>query len=385
PMSDPMFDGIFDDTVRRLALNSYPRGYIEKMNSSIPESERMYTSSPNLDEQVLSDWLACYGFKIRYDEQGNITGAARGEYPYPPDHLTQTNADDRLKIQYSHNFNLAEAHINWYLHLQRQLGIEQINTFSEGQFDKLLLANGGLEIFRSEWTLIIDALEAASNLNLVSIKLDKPEVRRAAPFNLEYGGIRYDAYFNKRDDSQLDLYSRQHGVQEAAITLDDVFSDVSEWSVSLGAVERVVLYSLAGVAGHITGGGSAYNYDALQVMQVLNLPYMPLWWFPKKDQYDRPMTPVIWPTLANKEWRNLQTLGSNGAGNQTSDAILQNTLEGNYSLLDLAMSTDPQEAHMLMQEHIQLLSTGQLDRFSQLSLPNRAGVTIEQILQKENE
>lgn len=279
---------------------------------------------------VIEDWLACYGI----DRKGNRLKELPGHVSTTPDYSRNVRVGSVLpQVEMKLPSNLAEANENWYLWLQRQLGIEMQYTLSEGTLDRFLLQNGGLEILQKRWRSAVNRLKNIGYQPVTSkLKNHQPD---ATFFNVARDGQRYFSFFDSKDDSMLiavDPLNKQ-GVK---IPVQELIQDGSEWIISLSAIPRVVLYSLAGFAGHIKGGGSRYNYDAEAVTLAIGLPYFPLWNFTERKD-------GIWTSPLQYTSVATENALRRGKPHHTQKvrSISQAISEGKIYLLDLLLSINP--------------------------------------------
>ncbi len=168
--------------------------------------------------------------------------------------------------------NYAEAHIQWLTNLEHTLGIKLDYLARESEVDLLLAKNGGINILDKTWKRGIRRLREIGYTPVgIKITEDQDEI---TPFNLSYNGIRLRSRFVNNDGSRILLSNPKDPSSSHEITIDDAIS--GKYGFSFRAVPRVLLYSLAALSGHITGGGSIYNQDARYFMELEGMPYFPI-------------------------------------------------------------------------------------------------------------
>lgn len=392
---------------QKLADNA--KRFVGLMQQQYPGSFRNgNTNETNLDQAVLADFMACYGM----DLDGNRLDAM-------PDHIQElalcpdVNGIPQMDIVLPDN--LAQAHENWFIMLQRRLGVDSEITVSEEVIDRMLLKSGGHEVLSEIMTASRRKLRE-SGYDPVAMNLSE-ERDLQTWFNMSKDGIRYGTFFTDDSYSQISVYNPETKEVEETVSVDDVLADDSEWSLSLRAVERVTLYSLAGLGGHITGGGSVYNADARAVLGAMDIPYYPIWSFSKTDEDGNKITPVQYMSMALNSGfgtefsRNpdliqarlhmqgiLTTLTGQALDNfeqsramleeeetmgKSIDNILRPTMlnaltalrGGKVSLFDLAMSVPMDLAAEEIAAFIEQ-NGGNISRTSAVSLTNRAGLRL---------
>lgn len=308
-------------------------------------------------ENKIVNWLACYGI----DNQGNKLKTF-------PKHLLSSpkNKSGCLlsQVELKLPSNLAEANDNWFLWLQKQFDIDADYTFSEGVFDKFLLQNKGYEILQKRWFVAVNKLREME-YQFVTSKLNNDQPNTTF-FNVARYGQRYYSFFDDNDDSMIAIVD-PISKHEEKISIQELFDKESEWAISLTAVPRVVLYSLAGLEGHIKGGGSRYNLDAQAIMDIIGMPYFPLWNFTEKNN-DIWTAPIQYTSISTeKELRSNKQHHFKSAGFTT-----QAVSEGKINLLDLYLSTNPQITSNEVNQWINL-NREKICRDDRIYLTNLAG------------
>ncbi|KXK26534.1 MAG: hypothetical protein TR69_WS6001000539 [candidate division WS6 bacterium OLB20] len=391
----------FASQVRQLYPGNFPLG---------DETHRV------LDMRAVEDWFACYGM----NPDGTPIDAI-------PEHIQSLPRTDRRESAFEQidivlPGNLAQGHENWFLMLQRRLGIEAAYTVSEGVIDKMLLKNGGHEVL-ANMMLQARARLRDQGYEPVAMKIDEDSDLRTW-YNLELDGVRMNTVFTDDSFSQIEVTHPVTG-ETSVVTVDEALADDSPYGISLRAVERVSLYSLAGLSGHITGGGSVYNADARYLLSAVDLPYYPIWSFAKKAEDGSPLSPVryvsmalskIFPTpeearrpeyaqaylhmqgvlqtltgqvLADYAWISERLRSEDPESGTTITAALGKLLSpnvigaldalraGKVSLFDLAMSVPLDQAREELSAFLEEKGTG-LSRTSSVSFTNRAGVRLDE-------
>lgn len=283
---------------------------------------------PDFDPHVIDTFRYCYG--VATDGVSHMEGL---RYPNP-----QT---------------LAQGHENYYTVVQQLLGIEPDMHLLESDLDPYLLRNGGYELLDRVWKeLQKEAVDRGLAFRSMKPALDD----QRTPFNVARNGTRLftvqDGDFVCIVDPKTQQVLERHDISE-------LLAEDSDFDISLRAIPRVIVYSLAGVAGHITGGGSVYNYDAKQLMQLLHLPYFPLWNFDSTAS-----SPIQYMSAASYKTR--------GKPRQNTQATIDFVRAGKASALDCIMSVYPEQAAEEIRVWIEM-NAGSIDQYSRLPITNKAG------------
>lgn len=357
-LTDPATSEYIGRQLTYFANNTFPDAYLSSLKllgRSKSEREEGIAQS----YMVMEDWLSCFGF----DTQGNRLQQMPDHLLFSPDHIKKRRLDGAVpQIDIRLPSNLAQANENWYLWLQRQLGIESQYTLSEGFLDSFLLQNGGMEILQKRFSSTLRKLQ---ELGYEPVTSDFFNQRNTTFFNLEKDGLRYYSYFDQKDDSVVRVVDPLTG-QELKLGVDELLHD-DEWMISLTAVPRVALYSLAGFGAHIKGGGSRYNYDAKAVVAAMDMPYFPLWNFAERIN-ECWSSPIQYNSIAKENSRH----GGRLSQLKKEGAIDQVVAQGKISLLDLMLSVNSQEASLEIEKWIEQKG-GDISPEDRIILTNRAG------------
>jgi len=348
-----------------------PNPYVTKMLTDLQNKHlpQIYTRSlqssrggyePTLDQQVVADWMACYGIAPDGSRLKQM-----------PDYMTASNnystTVPEIGIELPTNF--AQGNENHRLWMQRQLGIEAQYVVSEGEIDRILLQNGGFNALRVLLTSARQWLrEDGYQPNSAALKLEDDKDDEV-PFNIVSRGRRaHSANFLPGDDSMIHVQFDPEGKYQADYSVDQLLND-PQFGISLKAIPRVILYSLAGLSGHITGGGSIYNYDAQQIMDIVGLPYFPLWNFTKKDQNGKRVTALSYVSTGIRKLRSSDEIKAEG--NEETVLAYELSTRGRFAFLDLMMSTyADQAAHEIGQL---IAMGGNITPDTYVELTNRTG------------
>jgi hypothetical protein len=269
---------------------------------------------PRFNMEVISDWIGLYG------AVNEITPAE----------------------------NYAEAHIKWLTDLERSIGLQMDHVTREGEIDLRIAQNGGIEIMQELWVDGLKKLEA-SGYTPTALRIGEEEHKKT-PFNLAINGRRLDTTYGNSDQSQVIVSSREG---QQTITLDEALS--GKYDFSWKAVPRVVLYSLSGISGHITGGGSIYNTDAAAFLDQFDIPYFPI----------ASMNPKL-----NGEKASVLQYATISSGRK-NDKALEAVRSGQTSLLDFVLSCDPEVAREAIQKTIEQSNPFNINQT--VTIPNREG------------
>ncbi len=291
-------------TARGLLLpHEYVTGQVQKIIQNTRHhypGNLPYNKGSRYDLSVITEWAHSYG----------ITIDSNNPAPHAPE-------------------NYADAHINWLVALEKKLGLETDYVTEEGEIDLMLARQGGVEVIQSLWKTGLSSMMERS-IPTISLKLTPEEIART-PFNLAREGNRLVTRFHPEDDSLIEAITKD-GIE--TLTLDQALS--GDFEFSWKAVPRVVLYSLSGLDGHVTGGGSVYNADAQLFMDINNLPYFPIIY----------MNPQI-----NGETVSVLQYQTVSSG-RNFDMAKEQVRKGKVSLLDFVMSCDTEEARAKIEETI---------------------------------
>ena len=259
-------------------------------------------------------------------------------------------------VPFPRPISLAQGHENFYSIVQQRFGIAPDLTIYESEFDPFLLRNGGYEVLARIWkSLQNEALSSGMHLKTIKPIEDDPRT----PFNLSRDGMRLLSVQEGDFVHILDPKTQQ--VQESH-HISEVLSPDGEFGVSLRAIPRVMLYAMAGVSGHITGGGSIYNDDARELIKLIHMPYFPLWSFDSQSS-----SPIQYISLASYK--------SRGKARQNTQATIDFTRAGKASILDCVMSMYPEQVAEEIRDWIEL-NAGDIRPESRVHITNRAGQTV---------
>lgn len=318
---------LLDQTDLHRAMNEFSSVHIPSAYGGLHIKNE--TLVPDFDPSVIDTFKQCYGLPA-------LEAAAQA-----------------YRLPYPQPLTLAQGHENYYAVVQQILGIEPDIHVLESDLDPYLLRNGGYELLARVWKdLQNEAIDRACALRTMKPTLDDPRT----PFNVARNGMRLFTlqdgdYVCVVDPKTKDVLERHH--------ISEVLAQDSDFDISMRAIPRVIVYSLAGVAGHITGGGSLYNYDAKQLMEMLHMPYFPLWNFDSSAS-----SPIQYMSVASYKTR--------GKPRQNTRATIDFVRAGKASALDCIMSTYPDQVAEEIQAWIEI-NAGSIDQYSRLPITNKAG------------
>ncbi len=290
---------------------------------------------PDLDARVIDIFRQCYGLL----PLGSETTEVHSGLPFPQP------------------ISLAQGHENFYSVVQQRLGIVPDLTIYESDLDPYLLRNGGYEVLARIWTSLQNEA-IRSGINLSTIKPVQDDSR--TPFNMSREGVRLLTI--QEGDIVHVLDPRTQSTQESH-HISDILREGSEFGVSLRAIPRVMLYSMAGISGHITGGGSVYNRDARELISLIHMPYFPLWNFDSLSS-----SPIQYVSMASYK--------SRAKARQNTQATIDFTRAGKASILDCVMSMYPEQAAQEIEDWIEL-NAGGIRPQSRVHITNKAGQVAE--------
>jgi hypothetical protein len=246
--------------------------------------------------------------------------------------------------------NYAQAHIDWLTGFEKSIGLEMDQVIKEGDFDLALARNGGIEVLDLIWKRGLINLRN-NNYDAVALKTDESALQ-ATPFNLSENGVRLQTSYTNGDNSLIEAINPVTK-ERSVITMDQAVS--GRFGFSFKAVPRVVIYSLSGIHGHITGGGSVYNIDAQSFMKSLQLPYFPIIHMHAHDGEQQ---------ISSLQYASIAT--TRKAHERANSAVRQ----GKVSLLDLAMSCHLEEIKSAIKNASEI--GGDLKPDQVITIPNKA-------------
>jgi hypothetical protein len=245
--------------------------------------------------------------------------------------------------------NYADAHIQWLTDFENKIGLEMEHITTEGQLDLLLARNGGIDLLNTIWKRGLFNLRNI-NYESVALKLDDNAIE-ATPFNLAKNGVRLLSRYANSDHSLVNTIN-PITKEEDIITMDEALS--GSYDFSFRAVPRTITYSLAGIEGSVTGGGSIYNTDARSFMDTFRLPYFPIIHMSAQEDGTK---------ISNLQYDSL------AFARKSHDEARTAVKTGNVSMLDLAISChfeDIKESIEKVKEIGGELSPGQI-----ITIPNK--------------
>lgn len=260
---------------------------------------------------------------------------------------TSPSTDDSSK-----RASYSDAHIAWLTDLEKHVGLEMKHIIREGTFDLMLLKNGGVEILNNLWEQGLHNLRD-ENYESIALKLDDTALS-ATPFNIAEDGVRLLSKYTNSDKSLIETM-HPHTKETGVLTLDEALS--GSYGISLKAVPRVVLYSLSGMDGHITGGGSVYNADAQHFMETFSLPYFPIMHMSARDEHGK---------IGTLQYSSTAFL------RREHPLAVRQVREGGVSLLDLIISCNLDDIQQAI--HSTTQQGGNLTTDTIVTIQNKTGV-----------